>query len=186
MKKLILLFAALAAASLSLNAQTPDEIVAKIEKANHPDIESRFEEKRSFKSAPGQNYAGKLTFRNPDALTLKYDDASEGFQIDASKVSITHQGKTAVFDATKNLMMKSLSHALIYAFQGRITELVAEQDTSLEVAREGNMCCVTLNALKKSARGYKSMVINYSAKDCGIRSMRLDEFTGVSTFYELK
>ena len=186
MKKLIFSIAALVAAALSLNAQTPDEIIAKIEKANHPDIESRFTEKRVFKAGPEKNFTGMLSFRNPDTLTLTYDDPSEGFHIDASKVSITRQGNTAVFDAAKNQMMKSLSHALIYAFQGKISELVAEQDAILDAVKNGNMYSVTLTAKKKSARGFKSVVINYSVKDCGIRSMSLDEFTGVSTFYELK
>ena len=186
MKKLVFFIAAVFAATLSLSAQTSAEIVSKIEKANHPAIESPLAEKRTSKALGEKDYTAKLIYRGPSYLKLEYDDPSEGFLIDGTKVSITHAGKTAVFDASKNLMMKSMSHALLYAFQGKITELVAEQNASLDATKEGDMYCIVIKALKKSVRGYSTMVINYSVKDCGIRSMRLDEFIGLSTFYELK
>lgn len=145
-----------------------------------------FNEVRTRKNAKVVNLNGNLEFSSPEHLVMNYTNADEFFSIEGNKMVIKHGKQNQNFDTKKNAPMRSLSHALIYAFTGKLTELSQEQNTTLEVAKVGNEYVATLKAKKKAARGYSLMKIGYKVSNGRICSMRLDEFNGASTTYTLK
>ena len=89
------------------------------------------------------------------------------------------------FDTSKNLMMKSLSTALLYSFQGKLDELAKEQQADLtqESDKDKNVV-VTLTAKVKKVRGYSKIQVFYKP-DGTVFKMQMDEFNGASTLYTL-
>lgn len=176
------------AMAFSLSAQTGEEIIAKIEKAGAKGtpIEHKFTEVRSWadNSRKAVNLDGNLKWKDGN-LYMDYSNG-ESFYIEGNKMTIKRGGKTQVFDLTKNMMMKGLSHVLIYSFKGQLQELAKEQKANIGAAKEGNDYVVFLSATQKGARGYNRIAVHYNAKTCQIKTMKLDEFSGQSTSYSIE
>lgn len=187
MKRFLLSIIALAAA-FSLSAQTGEEILARIEKAcaNGVTIEHKFTELRSWTdhSKADVKLDGNLKWKDNN-LYMDYSNC-EAFSIVGNKMTIKRGGKSQVFDLTKNMMMKNLSRALTLAFQGRLLELSKEQKSNIVASRDGNDYVVILSATQKAARGYNRITVHYNARTCLIKSMKMDEFTGLSTSYSIE
>ena len=187
MKKLLISILALAGV-LSASAQTDTEgILAKIEKTQNGGkaVSHRFIEERT--GHPGkkgnETVKGSLTFKSEgDYLLMDYDN-SEQFLIDGSKMTIKRDGPAKVLDLNKNLMMRGLSHTLLYSFKGTLKKLSEEQKIPIEAKVDGANYVVSLTAVKKQPRGYNKVEAVYKKGTCELLSIRLDEFTGASTYY---
>ena len=190
MKKLIFAAAALLSfCCLLAPAQEKDAILSflKDSPARKTDVKDNFTEVRTpaAKGAAKVNLDGTLLFKAAAAsLEMKYSDG-DYFFTDNVKMQKTHGNARQVFDLGKNLMMRGLSHTLIYAFQGNLQALAQEQDAVIEAVKDGKTYTVTLTAKKKTPKGLAKVVAVYRASDGAIISMRLDECTGASTFYTL-
>lgn len=185
MKRILLSLLALTFAA-SLGAQSGDEIIERIGKAGAKSytIDCTFKEIRKSASKKEVSLGGNLKW-NEGNLIMDYT-CGEFFSIEGNTMTIRRDGKQQVFDLTKNMMMKALSRALTYSFEGRLKDLAKEQNTNLLASKEGNEYVVTLGATKKAARGYNRIIIRYDAKSCRIKSMIMDEFNGTSTSYSLE
>ena len=189
--KRILLTLATIAAGLSLSAQTGSDLLKKIADAplRSETVISKFSEVRTpspmMANAKTVTLTGDLTYKNTTFLSMIYDNG-EMFAINGNSMVINRDGHNQVFDTSKNLMMQGLSHALIYTFEGKLSDLAQEQNADIKAEKKGNEIVVTLTARQKSARGYSTIVVSYDAKTYAIRSMRMDEFTGASSYYTMK
>lgn len=187
MKKIFLSIIAITVC-LTLSAQTGEEILAKIEKAGAKGtaIEQVFSEVRSWadNARKSVTLGGNLKWKDGN-LKMDYSNG-DSFSIEGNTMTIKKAGKVQNFDLTKNMMMKGLSHALTYSFRGKLQELAQEQKAKLLASKEGNDFVVILNATQKAARGYNCITIRYNAKTCQIKSMKMDEFSGLSTIYSIE
>lgn len=127
---------------------------------------------------------GKLNYKADNYLCLNYDNG-ELFLVDGNKMVIDQNGQRAEFDLSKNIMMRSLSHVLLYSMQGKLDDLAVEQKCDIKKESIKGQQVVTLTAKKRGVKGYGMIVVSYDEKTKSIRNMRMDEFTGASTFYEL-
>ena len=187
MKKILLTIIA-ALGALTLSAQNSADILSKIEKAGAKaeDIVTPFKESRTpaDKTQPKVNLKGKLVFKSEGFLSMQYDNG-DNFYINGDKMIITQNGVDAVYDTTKNLLMKSLNHTLMYAFRGEPSKIAEEQQADITAEKKGDDYVVTLTARKKSARGYSRVIVYYDSVKCIIKGMQMDEVTGASTVYSM-
>jgi len=130
------------------------------------------------------NLTGKLTFKMDNYLSMEYTNG-ELFLIDGNKMTIKRDNQNVTFDLTKNIMMRNLSHVLLYSFQGRLDDLAVEQKCDIKKTDKDGKHIVTLIAKKKGVKGYGVIEVAYDLKTKSIRTMRMDEFTGASTWYEM-
>lgn len=186
MKKIIAIIAA-ALCALTMNAQDSAQIISKIEKANSSSrtVRENFSEVMTpaDKSLKQKKREGVFEYK-PDYFRMDYSN-NDLFLIENNVMTLKNGAATQKFDLTKNLMMKGLSNTLMYAFQGQLTKLAVEQNADITASRDGNFYLVTLKAKKKAPRGYSQIVVYYRVSDCMINSMRMDEFTGASTYYSI-
>lgn len=176
MKK-ILTLTALLFSVLSLSAR-----------GNNPIKGAAFVEIRTPAGVDGSTVelGGVLDYTPDNFLSMKYDNG-DYFIIDGKTMTIMRDCRKNVFDLEKNMMMRSLSHALLYNFQGKSDLLAKEQGADIATEDNGKgVVTVTLTARKRSARGYGMIVVTYDSKSGNITSMRMDEFTGASTYYKIK
>ena len=187
MKKFLIALSALFL-GLSMSAQTGEEILAKIENSNAKgvSIEHKFTEVRSWadNSRKAVTLDGNLVWKDGN-LRMEYSNGDK-FSIEGTKMTILRGGKSQVFDLTKNMMMRNLSNALTLAFHGRMAELSKDQKARILATKEGGDFIVTLSATQKAARGYNRIEVRYNAKNCMIKAMRMDEFSGLSTSYSIE
>ncbi|MBQ0122479.1 MAG: hypothetical protein KBS38_02500 [Bacteroidales bacterium] len=185
MKRIILSIIAIIS-GISLNAQSGEEIIGRIAKAGEKGftIERKFNEVRKSAGKKAVTLDGDLKWKDGN-LVMDYSNG-EHFSIEGTRMTIRRGGKQQVFDLTKNMMMKALSHALTYSFEGKLMELSKEQNTNLVATRDGKEYVVTLNATRKAARGYNRIVVRYDTATCCIKSMIMDEFNGTSTSYTIE
>jgi len=182
------LIAAILLLSAVCSAQTSEAILSKLGSASISMMNEAFKETRTASAAAGgqkTTLTGQMVYKNGTYLSMVYDNG-DVFLIDGDKMTIKKGDMSQVFDTTKNLLMKSLSHTLIYAFKGTLDKLAVEQDANIKAEKSGNFYVVTLTAKKKAARGYNRITTRYNVSDCHIHDMVMEEFSGASTFYSLK
>lgn len=188
MKRHIILTAASIVISFLCAAQTGEAILSKLESAGVTAMNEAFRETRTAPASTGGQktvLTGQLVYKNGNYLSMVYDNG-DVFLIDADRMTIRKGETSQVFDTSKNLLMKSLSHTLLYAFQGTLGKLAAEQDADIKAEKASGYYVVTLTAKKKAARGYNRITTRYNVSDCHIHDMTMEEFSGASTFYSLK
>ena len=178
--------AAFAACAFAPEVLTTDEIMSKVEnaKARTEVIDRNFKEVRKSPSGSEVELTGHLIYKPDSYLSMEYDNG-ELFLIDGMKMTIRRDGKENVFDLTKNLLMKNLSHALLYSFRGTLMELSREQKTMINAVLKDGCYEVTLAATKPSPKGYSRIVVYYDARTYAIKAMQMDEFTGATTSYSM-
>lgn len=177
----------LAAIPSGLFAQ--ENILDRIESANASvmTIEAHFDQTKTL-PASGKNLKseGTLYYNAKDRMALIYDvPESDMFIIDGAKMSMSRGGRKNVFDTSKNVLMGNLSSTLLNCITGRIRALAQanDADVTAEETKEGYL--VTATARKKAARGYSSIVLLYDLETCVLSSMKMVEFSQISTLYEL-
>lgn len=128
---------------------------------------------------------GMLYFSNPDKMSMIYSNPEgDKFIINAGKMGITKGEKTNIFDLGKNKSMKSLAITLLYSMQGNIDDLAEACDADVDARKTSAGWKIELKARKKAPKGYATIELEYSP-DGTIKSMRMTEFNGISTLYEM-
>jgi len=183
MKKLIALLA-LFPILTSVHALGSDEILAKIRNSSSRSqkVEKAFQEVRTAPNKQNVTLKGKLTYVPENFLTMEYEN-KELFSIDGNIMIIDRDGKHQQFDISKNIMMKGLSHAILFAFSGKMDELAKEQNANLLTSEKDGCYVIAITAKTVAARGYSCIEATYDAKTGVLLSMRMDEFTGQRTYY---
>jgi len=180
MKKILTCIAALCCA-LVLSAQDSDKVIASIKAspARTRSIEASFREVRKSVANPKSEVVlqGKIKYEPETKLSMDYDNG-DVFSIDGNLMVISKDGKKQEFDISKNMMMKGLSHAILYAFSGRMDDLAKEQHAKMLVSEKDGKYVVTLAAQTQAARGYSCIEVTYDKKSGVLEKMRMDEFTG--------
>lgn len=188
MKRLLIIaLATVLACAFAPETLTTDEIMSRVVEApvRSAVIDRNFTETRTSAKGESVTLSGRLEYKPDSYLSMTYDNG-ELFLIDGMKMTIRRDGKENLFDLNKNLMMKNLSHALLYSFRGTLVSLSQEQKTLIDARFDDKgQCVVTLRATKPSARGYNCIVVYYDARTYAIKSMRMDEFSGASTYYTM-
>ena len=188
MKTKFVMAAAMLLCALCASAQDKSgEILSKISgsPARKAKVERRFNEERNFPEGQGtkKELSGLLSYDPDVKIMMKYDNGEE-FSIDGDIMVIDRDGKRMQFDTSKNLMMRGLSHAILYAYSGNLDELAKEQKARLLCNEKNGKYVVALTALAVSARGYSCIEVTYKAGTCELESIRMDEFNGAKTFYK--
>lgn len=188
MKKTLLLIVCALAGAWTLGAQTSSEILNRVDAtlAKTTTVSGRFHEVRTpaVKEQKPVELTGKIVFKPDTFLSMLYDNGDQ-FTIDGDKMVVQHDGNPIIYNLTKNLMMRGLSHTLLYSFKGDLPLLAEEQDAEIQAVKEKGRYVVTLTPRKKTARGISRLVVSYDAATCAIREMILDEPTGASTRYSM-
>lgn len=188
MKKTLLTILCALFGAWTLGAQSSTDILNRIDAAlsGTTTVTGRFHEVRTpaAKDQKPLELTGKLVFKPDTFLSMLYDNGDQ-FTIDGDKMVVLHEGTPVVYNLTKNLMMKGLSHTLLYSFKGDLPLLAEEQDAEIQAVKEKGCFVVTLTPRKKTARGISRLVVSYDAATCAIRGMILDEPTGASTRYSM-
>lgn len=185
MKKILVLTAMLFS-SLFLSAQDAETIFKTIENgsARKGDFVVKFAECRMFPGKDKVDLTGDLVFKPDTFLSMIYTN-KEKFIIDGNKMVIIRDGQNQVLDLTKNIMMRGLSHALLYSFQGKLPLLAKEQSIDITAAKDGKDYVVTLIAKKKMVKGISRLTVKYNQVTGAIKDMLMEEFGGNRTYYKV-
>ena len=190
MKKILFLTGLLLGFCPLLNAATEAEMIKAIADAGaaRSEVRSAFTETRSFPRKAVVILKGELLYKHDDGyFHMAYEDAAkENFLIDGNTMVNRREGREIKSDLGKNALMRSLAATLRCAFSGALEQLAREQKISLCVRQDGDCYLAVLDAQQKLPRGYSHIEIRYRQSDARIVSMRMDEFTGASTLYQLE
>ena len=93
--------------------------------------------------------------------------------------------KTNKFNIEKNKTMRSLRNTLLSCVHGKPMELATENGAEITAEKKENEYEVVLISTKKTARGYAKIVLTYDLKSKLLTKMRMDEYNGNSTLYEM-
>lgn len=177
----------LAAMPSGLLAQ--EDILDKIESANSSvtAIEAHFNQTKTLPASGKEiKSKGTLYYNAKDRMSLIYDvPESDVFIIDGVKMSMSRGGKKNVFDTSKNALMGNLSATLLNCITGKIRALAQSNDADVTAEKTKEGYLVTATARKKAAKGYSSIVLLYNPDTFVLTSMKMVEFSKISTFYEL-
>ena len=187
-KKLCWLSVLMMALALPLNAVSEAEMLQYISQTGtqRTEVGTPFQETRAMPRREKVSLRGNLIYRSPDFLDMQYENPEmEHFKIEGNKMINRREGREIKSDLSKNVLMRRLSHTLLYAFSGQVEKISTEQNTSLNVREDKDAYCVVLDALKKQAMGYCHIEIRYRKSDGQIVFMQMDEFNGTSTIYAL-
>jgi len=187
MKKKAVILALLLFTAAAAFAQE-SEVISKIKSAavRKEKVERNFEEVRNTAGkSKTVKLEGKLVYEPETKILMDYTNGEE-FSIDGNTLVIDRDGNRQQFDTSKNIMMRGLSHAILYAFSGRMDELAKEQNAMLLTNSKDGKIIITLSAKAKAARGYSCIEVSYDSKTYALETMRMDEFTGTSTYYSYK
>lgn len=174
--------------SFNANAQQSDALLDRIEQANQQ-LKNRngsFNEVRQPVGKASHELEGQLVYEAPSNLTMNYSDPNEYFSINANTMSLKREGKTRKFDLAKNKPMKTLSQLLLSSFNGKLRELAASVGSSLKVEETKDAIVATLEAQKKSVKGYSKVILQYDTKTFQLLNMIMEEFDGSVTTYTWK
>ena len=174
--------------SFNANAQQSDALLDRIEQANQQ-LKNRngsFNEVRQPVGKASQELEGQLVYEAPSNLTMNYSDPNEYFSINANTMSLKREGKTRKFDLAKNKPMKTLSQLLLSSFNGKLRDLATAVSSSLNVEETKEAVIATLEAQKKSVKGYSKVILKYDPKTYHLLNMVMEEFDGSVTTYTWK
>ena len=93
--------------------------------------------------------------------------------------------KTNKFNTEKNKPMRSLRNTLLYCVHGKPMLLATENGAEITAEKKANEYEVVLVSTKKTPRGYAKIVLTYDLKSKLLTKMRMDEYNGNSTLYEM-
>ena len=93
--------------------------------------------------------------------------------------------KTNKFNIEKNKTMRSLRNTLLYCVHGKPMVLATENGAEITAGKKANEYEVVLVSTKKTPRSYAKIVLVYDLKSKLLTKMRMDEYNGNSTLYEM-
>ena len=189
MKKITTLLLLLTLA-LSANIIYADPIIDKIEAAGkkRAKITGQFTQKKAGKDGKiTDTKKGNLTYTLSDnKLEMKYDiPKGDYFCTDNDKMTMTKSGKKMEFDLKKNALMHSLGNLLTNSFAGKISQIEKDNSVTVAVKTEKESYVITFTSTKKVVKGYSCIVLTYDKTSLQLKKMKLEEWTGQSTTYEL-
>ena len=162
-------------------------IPASILKANETrtSFSGRFEE---IKENAGKKSVseGKLEYRQPDAMSMVYDDKQNAFNIVGDSMIIVRNGTRSVYDLTKNVMMRRLRSILMDSMAGRLEKMAEEQDAEMSITSTKTRHSVTFKPRKKTPGGYSEVQCVYNVADGQLVEMVMSEWSGQKTTIRLK
>lgn len=172
---------------LTLNAQTSDQLLERIEQANanQKTCKMSFTELREPAGKDSKKLNGTITYDPNTGMVMNYTDPGEHFVINGNNMTMKREGMELFFDLTKNKPMKTLSNMLMSSFNGKLRNLATENKASIAAKSLKDCTEVTMQALKKQVKGYAKIVLKYDTKTSQIIYMMLEEFDGSKTTYEL-
>ncbi len=185
-RKIITLIAALFATAVFAN---DNAILTKIKTANTQikSIESAFKETKVLKvNGKKVEKSGTFYFVAPSKLAMHYSEpAGEKVVINGNEMLVSSKGKKRTFNTEKNSRMHSLATILLCAIHGEIEQLCEAVSATSAATEKGDSYVVTVNATKKSSKGYSKIEITYAKADGLIRQMVMTENSGDITTYTL-
>ncbi|MBO4740737.1 MAG: outer membrane lipoprotein carrier protein LolA [Bacteroidales bacterium] len=164
-------------------------VLAKIKAANAQikSIESSFNEAKTLK-ANGKTIEkqGTFYFVADSKLAMQYTQPTgDKTVINGKNMLIVRDGKARTFNTDRNSRMRNLSTILLFAVHGEIEALCKAVSATYATADKGDCYVVTVNATKKSSKGYSKIEITYNKADGLIRQMIMTENSGDVTTYTL-
>ena len=164
-------------------------ILSKIKSANIQikSVESAFKETKVLK-ANGKKVekSGTCYFVATTKLAMHYSQPTgEKMVINGKDMLIIRDGKTRSFNTDKNARMRNLSTILLSAMHGEIEAMCEAVSATCTTAEKGDSYVVTVNATKKSSKGYSKIEITYNKADGLIKQMIMTENSGDVTTYVL-
>ena len=183
--------AAIAAITVFAAVQTvsaQDASLDRIERKNTAleTIEAHLNQTRTLQSGKEIVSEGTLYFSSPDRMSMIYSvPESDLFIIDGKSLYMARGKSRQLYDTEKNALMRSLSSTLLYCVRGQLRTLAQENNAEISVEDTSAGCKVTLNALKRSARGYSQIVLLYDRTTSVLVRMELVEFSRIRTVYEM-
>ena len=165
-----------------------DAILSKIKTANtsYKTIESSFKEVKQLKAnGKSTEKSGTIYFSASDKMAMHYKNDGEKFIINGTSVYVKRDGETKRYNTTKTKRVRNLVSTLLCSVQGKIEELCETVSATNTCVEKGDSYIVTINATKKSAKGYTKIELTYSKKDCVLCKMVTTENTGDVTTYTM-
>jgi len=164
------------------------DIPAAIERANEKRtaFEGRFEEIKVSPAGKESVLEGKLEYRQPDAMSMIYDDKQNAFNIVGDSMIIVRNGTRSVYDLTKNVMMRRLRSILMDSMAGRLQKMAEEQDAEMVVKSTKTQHTVTFTPRKKTPGGYSEVQCVYNVNGGQLVQMVMAEWSGQKTTIRLK
>ena len=186
MRKFVIVCVTALLYAVTMYAQDPASILNTLHNAPVRAMNAKMSEVRTFadKTRPRQVLKGDFVWKSTADMSIMYAN-SESFVLEGDRMTVVRDGSTQVYDLSKNLMMKGLASALRCSFEGRLDDLARDNDAEITAVKDGSDYVVTLTARKKSVRGLSLLIAHYSVSTCTLKSLRMDEFSGASTFYTL-
>lgn len=172
-----------------LRAQDNQAILAQIEKANADiiSIEGKFAQTKTI-AANGKQIKsdGTLYISDSDKMAMHYNAPSTDLLIiNGERFYMIRGKKKNDFNTAKNKAMRSLRNTLLYCVHGKPAQLAEENNANISANKESEGLIVTLTSQKKTARGYKKIILNYDSQSQLLTRMEMIEWGGNSTVYEI-
>lgn len=172
-----------------LRAQDNQAILAQIEKANADitSIEGKFAQTKTI-AANGKQIKsdGTLYISDSDKMAMHYNAPSNDLLIiNGERFYMIRGKKKNDFNTAKNKAMRSLRNTLLYCVHGKPAQLAEENNANISASKESEGLIVTLTSQKKTARGYKKIILNYDSQSQLLTRMEMIEWGGNSTVYEI-
>lgn len=172
-----------------MKAQDNQAVLSQIEKANATitSIKGKFAQTKTI-AANGKQIKsdGTLYISGSDKMAMHYNAPSTDLLIiNGERFYMIRGKKKNDFNTTKNKAMRSLRNTLLYCVHGKPAQLAEENNANISVSKETEDFIVTLTSQKKTARGYKKIILNYDSQSHLLTRMEMIEWGGNSTVYEI-
>lgn len=172
-----------------LHAQDNQATLAQIEKANAAitSIQGTFAQTKKIAANGKEIHSdGTLYISDSDKMAMHYNAPSTDLLIiNGERFYMIRGKKKNNFNTEKNKAMRSLRNTLLYCVHGKPTQLAEENNADISVSKEASGIIVSLTSQKKTARGYKKIVLSYDSKSHLLTRMEMIEWGGNSTVYEI-
>ena len=129
---------------------------------------------------------GKLYFVAPKEFAAQFTTGNYMI-VNEKKIKMDIGMFHGTFKLKDGGMMQSLSNIFLYGFQGRIQELVSDNDYNLSVNTENGLYVVTGTAKKKKVLGigYKQLVFKYHTDSLMLKEIVLYDNNGNKDTYTI-
>jgi len=166
-----------------------DAILDRIESANASvtSIQAHFNQTKTLPAGNKEiKSEGTLYFNAKDRMSMLYSvPESDVFIIDGTRLRMVRGEKKNVYDTSKNAVMRSLSTTLLSCIAGQVRALAEANDADISAEQTDGCYLVTMTSRRRASKGYSSIVLKYDLKTCILTSMKMVEFSRISTLYEL-
>ncbi|MCQ2375614.1 MAG: outer membrane lipoprotein carrier protein LolA [Salinivirgaceae bacterium] len=189
MRKITLLMLLVSATFASM-AQSADEIIAKILKANekYNTVSCQFTQTKKMAMMDKEVVnSGDLYFNRADKLCMKYTNPEGNLLlITGESLLIISGDRRNDFNTKNNVQMRTLKNTLLMSIAGDVNAVAAENATKAEFSQSADYYIFTMQKEKGSKSKMTKMVLSYSKKDLTLCSLVMEENNGNVTTYDTK